>query len=90
MSIERGTEHRSLRRRTAREDAVIVVRQALERAETSRPLFTGEVPEGQAAACILNERLKNLKARGVEFADIELSTYARQLLSGPGRMPMAS
>jgi hypothetical protein len=90
MSIERGTEQRTLRRRVVREDAVAMVRQALEKAQTNRPLFSGEEQDGKAAAFVLEERLKHLKARGIEFGEIELSVYARQLLSGPGRMPMAS
>ena len=44
----------------------------------------------QALISRLAQRLKRLKARGVEFGEIELSVYARQLLSGPGRVTLAS
>ena len=90
MSIERGVEPQPLRRRRIPEDAVVVVRRALERAEAGGPLFPGKEQEGRAAARTLAQRLARLKARGGEFNDIELSVYAREIASGSGRVPLAS
>jgi len=90
MTIARGTEDQPLTRRAAGEDAVEVVRRALERAEMRGPLFPGEEEDSRAAALVLVRRLKRLKAKGVEFGEIELSVYARQLLPGPGRLTLAS
>ncbi len=90
MAIDTGVEPQPLILRKAPEDAVVTVRRALERAEAGGPLFPGEEQENRVAVLELTQRLKRLKARGVEFSEIELSVYARQLLSGPGRVPLAS
>ena len=90
MSLERGTSEGPEMRRGPRVDAIVRVHRAMERAEKGHPLFPGEEAENQAAMVELEERLRRLKQRGVEFADIELSVYARQLLGGAGRITLAS
>lgn len=90
MSIERGTELQTSRRTRAPEDAVSVMHRALARAERGDPLLPGEEQETWAAAFELAQRLDRLKARGVEFSEIELSMYVRGLLAGPGRVPVPS
>ena len=81
MAIERGTGKRGIRR-VKLEDPVVIVRRALEEAEVRAPLFPGEEDETRAAVMMLKGRLQHVKSMGVEFADIELSVYARRLLPG--------
>ena len=89
MTIERGLEvSEPLRPRS--EDAVVTVRRALERAAKGEPLFRMEMIEVQAALVTLKERLSRLRARGGEFADIELSVYCRELLRGSGNVSTIS
>ncbi len=92
MSIERGVEPQAepLRLRRVADDAVVVVRRALEPADQVRPLMPGEERENRVAVLALAQRLARLKSRGPEFSEIELSVYARQLLSGTGHVPLAS
>ncbi len=90
MSIERGVETQPIRLRKTAEDPVVAVRRALDRAEAGTPLFPGEALDNAAATMVLAHRLERLKARGVEFGDIELSVYAKQLLAGSGPVPVAS
>jgi len=89
MSLDRTVRHEPVVGRTPREDPVVVVRRALGRAEGRHPLFPGEEAEAASALGELEQRLKRLKARGVQFSDIELSVYARQLRGG-GRITMVS
>ena len=79
MAIERGAGKRGIRR-VKKEEPVVVVRRALEEGEVRAPLFPGEENETRAAVKILQGRLQHLKGMGVEFADVELSVYARRLL----------
>ncbi len=81
MAIERGTGKRGIRR-VKREDPVVIVRRALQEAEVRAPLFPGEEDETRAAVMMLKGRLQRLKSIGPEFADVELSVYARRLLPG--------
>ena len=48
------------------------------------------ISPGLVAQGAIEERLGRLKARGIEFGEIELSVYARQLGSGAGPVPLAS
>jgi hypothetical protein len=89
MSLDRGTVQRRVVRRMPGRDAVVVVRQALERAEEGYPLFPGTEAETRAALVVLEERLKRLKSRGINVEGIELNHDVRHLLAGGGRMPLA-
>lgn len=90
MSLERGQGNGPLVRGLSGEDAVVVVRRALARAEDGHPLFLGEDVGTEAALAVLEDRVRRVKAMGGEFTDIEVSVYARQLRSGSGRVPMVS
>jgi len=87
---EQVSEHEPVMSKVVREDAVVLVRRALERAESGQPRFPGEKEEARSAIQTLEGRLQTLKAKGVEFGDIELSVYVRQLAPGAGPMPLAS
>ena len=76
--------------RLPEEDAIIIVRRALKRAEEGQPLFSGEEAEAREAARKLKERLTRLKDRGLEFSDIDLSVYTRKLLPDDGPITLAS
>jgi len=89
MSLERGAVERRVVRRMPERDAVVVVRQALERAEEGYPLFPGTEQETGAALTVLEERLKRLKSRGIKVQGIELNRNIRHLQAGGGRMPLA-
>ncbi|HUW58226.1 MAG TPA: hypothetical protein VMZ92_16435 [Planctomycetota bacterium] len=90
MTVEGGVDRGRTRSRLPEEDAVIIVRRALKRAEEGQPLFPGEDAEAYRAVEKLEERLARLKARGLEFGDVELSVYARKLLPGSGPLTLAS
>ena len=90
MTVEESAERGRMPRRSYKEDAVVVVRRALERAEQRLPLFAGEDSEAQGALTVLEQRLRRLKTRGIEFSDIELSAYVRKLPPGSGRMTLVS
>jgi hypothetical protein len=89
MTVERGLEVREPYGPKG-EDAVVIVRRALERVARGEPLFRMEMIEVQAALGTLKERVKRLRARGVEFADIDLSVYSRELLRGSGNVTTIS
>ena len=76
--------------RTPERDAVLVVRQALERAAEGYPLFPGTEAETGAALVVLEERLRRLKARGINVEGIEVNRNIRHILAGGGRVPLAS
>jgi hypothetical protein len=90
MSLKRLREVQPVIGRAAGKDPVVVVRQALEQAEKGHPLFLGQDEQTREAIAVLEERLKRLKSRGIEFGDVELSVYARSLHAHAGRMTMAS
>ena len=87
---ENVADYQPVRENEPEGDAVVIVRRALERGESGSPLFPGENKETKAAVQELEKRLARLKTLGVEFADVELSVYARQLAAGNGRIQLAS
>jgi len=88
--LEERREPEPVVRRVVGEDAVVVVRRAMEQAEAGVPLFGQEQPRVKAAVVTLEERLRRLQARGGEFGEIALSGYARRLMPGGGPMTLAS
>lgn len=90
MAVERGMDAHNDGDASGAEDSVVTVRRLLGRAEEGKPLFRAEQMEGRRALLALKERLQRLKARGVEFADIELSVYARQLLGDADPISLVS
>ena len=90
MAVERGMDAHKGGEGSGVEDSVVTVRRLLGRAEEGKPLFRAEQLEGRCALLALNERLRRLKAGGVEFAEIELSVYARQLLGDADPISLVS
>jgi len=90
MPVEELSEGQPVIRRAVAEDAVAVVRRAVERAHSGAPLLAGEEQETQSALAVLERRLRSLKARGAAFGGVELSAHARRLASGTGPLTLAS
>jgi hypothetical protein len=90
MDLERRTEEDSSKLGRVEVDAVVKIRRALALAESGQPLYPGEGREAAAAIAEVEARLARLRARGIEFAKVDLSSYVRQLVPARGRMTLAS
>jgi hypothetical protein len=90
MTLQPRTMQMHFVARMPERDAVVVVRQALGRAEEGYPLFPGTEAETGAAVVVLQERLRRLKARGIDIEGIELNRDIRRVLAGGGWVPLAS